>query len=441
MLFKTSPRLRRFLYTAFAFCLAGFAAARAGAQGQSAFDRMMELNRSGQWDEAARLAGEFLAAAAAKPRAEVCQARWSLAYSQARLAREADALASLAAYDRDCKGLPASANWLDREVARLRAELRPHTAPPVRDDGFWRSAEPRMVGVRPDALAEHRELCMRSAADACLVIRKGRIVQEFYSPRYRTPMMAMSSTKSVTGLLVGMLFDDGRIKSIDDPVCKYVPEWCSGRRGKVTIRHLLSMTSGLPRMFEDGVGYASDKNAFVVGLEPSAEPGTAWAYSNEGVQLLSPLLDKAAGEPIQDYARRRLFGPLGMRETRLHLDPKGHAWTYADMETTARDFARLGLLMLGGGVWEGKRIVSRDWVEQSTKPSQTFAPYYGLLWWLVESPRGYAAVGNLDTNLYVFPEEELVVVRMQSKPKEGAASYSREAPTLFRKLVERADAR
>jgi CubicO group peptidase (beta-lactamase class C family) len=72
-------------------------------------------------------------------------------------------------------------------------------------------------------------------------------------------------------------------------------------------------------------------------LSLSTDPGTTWVYSNEGVQLLSPILDAAAGEPIQDYAARRLFEPLGMEHTQLKIDSAGHAWTYADMETTPRD--------------------------------------------------------------------------------------------------------
>src|SRR5438034_5933516 len=107
-----------------------------------------------------------------------------------------------------------------------------------------------------------------------------------------------------------------------------------------------------------------------------------------------------------------------MRETRLHLDERGHAWTYADMETTPRDFARLGVLMLNRGPWQGRRVVGEAWVQRSTEPSQDFNRRYGLLWWLIEAPQGYSARGYLDTNLYVFPAHELVVVRMQSRPVE-----------------------
>jgi CubicO group peptidase (beta-lactamase class C family) len=307
------------------------------------------------------------------------------------------------------------------------------------DDGYWKTIDPAAAGLNVTAFAAHQALCERTGADACLVVYHGRIAQEWYSARYTVPMYAMSSTKSVAGLLVGMLIDDGRIKSIDEPVCAFIVTWCSGLRAKVTLRHLLSMTSGLPMMRDSSVGFVTDKDAYVMNLMPVSEPGTTWAYSNEGAQLLSPILDKAAGEPIQDYARKRLFGPLGMRETRLHVYPD-HAWTYADMETTARDFARLGLLMLGRGMWQGHRIVSERWLALSTRPSQTLNPRYGLLWWIDPEIRGFAAHGHLDTDLHIIPDLDLVIVRMQLKPVPGVGegTYEREGLRLFRTLVDTA---
>ena len=415
----------------------------AAARQETALAKMMELNRNGDWVEAERLAREFLAAGGQKPVAQRCEALFNLAYSQTRLQRLAEASATLAAFDKDCKSLPAGLGWLSAEIVRLRSEVSAKPGPmraaqgptPAREDDFWQTADAVSLGLNVEALKRHAALCERTGADACLVVYKGKIVQELYGTRYKAPMMAMSSTKSVTGLLVGMLLDDGKLKSVDEPVCNYVKEWCAGQKAKVTLRHLLTMTSGLPRMFEDGVGYVADKNPFVIRLPLATEPGAAWAYSNEGVQLLSPILDRAAGEPIQDYARRRMFEPLGMTATKFHLDEKGHAWTYADMETTPRDFARLGVLMLNKGVWRGRRVVSESWVEQSTKPSQALFPGYGLLWWLLDDPKGYAALGNLNTNLYVFPDKELVVARMQSKPINPEKPYHPEALAIFKQLT------
>ena len=411
-------------------------AGAATAQEVSTLTQITALNRSGKWEQAAQSAQSFLNANPEKSLDEQCQARFGLIYAETRLGRTAQAQTNLATYERKCQSA-ATPQWLQREIAKLRDELSlQKPVQPMRKDGFWQKGDAAALEMNASALENHQRLCERTGADACLVIRRGKIVQEFYSDRYRVPMMAMSSTKSITGILVGMLIDDDKIKSIDEPVCAYISEWCAGARGKVTLRHLLAMTSGLPRMFEDGVGFVSDKNEFVIKLSPTAKPGTEWAYSNEGVQLLSPILDKAAGEPIQDYARKRLFEPLGMSETRLHLDSKKHAWTYADMETSARDFARIGLLMLNKGVWGKRRIISAKWVEQSTKPSQNLSSDYGLLWWLYKNPAGFGAQGYLDTNLYVFPKQELIIVRMQSKPIERQTPYAKEALPLFTQLVQ-----
>lgn len=420
-------------------------APRAAAQEASPIDRVMELNRNNEWEQAAQLAQSFLDTGGARPLAERCQAYASLAYSHTRLDRITEAQATLTTYDRTCRPLPRD-NWLHGFAARIRQEINARTAParraslmspprrPVKDD-FWQIANTASLAKSQPALERHKRLCERTNADACLVVHQGKIIQELYSARYREPIMAMSSTKSVTGLLVGMLIDDGKIKSMDEPVCTYISEWCAGRKAKVTLRHLLTMTSGLPERTTSGVGFEGDKNPFVIAQPVEHEPGTVWAYSNEGVQLLSPILDKAAGEPIQDYARKRLFEPLGMRHTRLHLDEKGHAWTYGDMYTTARDFARIGVLMMNKGMWDKRRIVSESWVEQSTKASQALNPRYGLLWWLFNSPKGYGALGYLETNLYVFPERDLIVVRIQQKPGPQQLNYEWDALPLFNRLV------
>lgn len=403
----------------------------------------MALNRAGRWAEAAEAARGILAKPAATP-ASHCEARTNLASALSRLGRSDEARVEVAAYERACAALPAD-HWSRAAVARARADLTsggarargtPSAAPavgsPAADD--WRLASPAALRMDTAALAEHRRLCQQSGADACVVVHRGSLVDEWYGPRYAEPIGAMSSTKSVTGLLAGMIVGDGKL-SPDHPVSRYIPEWRAGAEGGVTVRHLLSMTSGLPD-FPPGareVGSVTDKEAFAFGLGLVARPGAAWAYSNDGAFLLSPLLDRAVGEPIEEYARRRLFGPLGMRNTRLHVYPNGQAWTHADMKTTPRDMARLGQLMLNGGRWGGVQIVPEEWVRESVRASQPHNPRYGLLWWLV--PGGYAAFGYLDTNVYVFPEWDLVVVRMQSKPVEGATRYEPAAYDLFARMT------
>jgi CubicO group peptidase (beta-lactamase class C family) len=173
---------------------------------------------------------------------------------------------------------------------------------------------------------------------------------------------------------------------------------------------------------------------------PAVTPGTRWAYSNEGAQLLSPILDRAAGEPIQRYAERRLFGPLGLRDTRFQADARGHAATYANLTTTPRDLARIGVLVARHGRWQGRQLGPGALIDSLVRPSQPFEPRYGMLWWRLaqDGTVAYVTRGSLATNMYVFPAQDVVVVRMQSRrlPESPHLSYEPAALPLFRALLQ-----
>lgn len=282
-------------------------------------------------------------------------------------------------------------------------------------DDFWQRIDPVSIGINVRALADHEELARLSGADGVLVVYRGRIISEWYSDRYDEPMGTMSSVKSIAALLAGLLIADGKIDSLADPVSKYLPGWEEGLCGEVTLKHLLSMTSGLPEFRQGGrgVGFAPDKNAFVIGLTPDTTPGLEWRYSNEGTQLLSPILEAAAGVPLHEYAQKRLFEPIGMSGTSLKVID-GQTITYADANTTLRDFARLGILMLNSGRWEGVQVIPSDWVQACIIPGDV-NPDYGYLWWLETSPGSFSMRGYLNTSVYVFPDHDLVLARMQRK--------------------------
>lgn len=167
----------------------------------------MELNRSGEWEQASQLAVDFLRTGAARPLVEQCHAYASLAYSQTKLGRGPQALGTLNHFDKECRKLPPG-NWLPGFAARIRKELaapplapnpmRPGRRPQTRPDASWQTANnPVSLGIDTQALGQRRRLCERTGADACLVVRKGKIVQELYSARYRAPMYAMSSVESL----------------------------------------------------------------------------------------------------------------------------------------------------------------------------------------------------------------------------------------------------
>ena len=446
------PKRRSLGARVIAISLIAAVASRATAQDGGIAEKILELNRRGKWSEAASLAKQSLAdQSSLSDSGPVCSIRAELVYALTRLKNREAAYAELSDFDDHCSNSKIDVG-MTAEISQLRRVLATGMSDSIatepagnnqrsssNNDAFWRVGDPVALGMNAKALDEHRALCQRTGADACLVVFRGQIVQEWYSDSYRRPAYAMSTTKSITGILVGLLVDDGRIQSLDETVCGYISLWCTGIRRMVTVRHLLTMTSGLPRMRDSGVGFVRDKDPFVIHLSPTSQPGSVWSYSNEGAQLLSPILDRAAGEPIQKYAQRRLFNPIGMADTRLHLDDRQHAWTYADMETTPRDLARVGLLMLNNGKWRGRQIVSKRWVESSTRPSQKLNPDYGLLWWLHDDPPGFAGHGHLDTDLHIFPTLGLVVIRMQAKPVPGVpeGTYDVQALPIFKTMVSR----
>ena len=292
----------------------------------------------------------------------------------------------------------------------------------------WPEADPGAMGLDTTALAEHAALCEASAAVACLVAYRGHIVQEWKAPDYDYgPYIGIASaTKSVTALLVGMLIGDGAIGSVDDPVSRYIPEWQAGADSSVTLRQLLTMTAGLGQLrpFESMLA-APDATSFVLGLPLAGSPGQHWSYSNEGVQLLSPLLERAAGMPLAAYARERLLGPIGARWSRFDVDEYGNTLTPGGMEVTLRDFARIGQLVANEGRWNGEPVVPASWIEALGTPTPQ-NPGYGLLWWLDAESDALAAVGDGDRVLLVLPEDDLVAVRLQriaTIPGTASASY------------------
>ena len=395
------------------------AATPAWAQGEA-----LRLIQTGRWDQARQLAADALADAD-RPAVERCEWGLYLAAAHLRLGQEPAARDAFRASERACTALPA-VTWLRGYRDELAADLAPPPPPTVRPGDGWTLGDPAALGVDTTALALHLALCQSSRADACLVAVRGQIVQEWYGPEYREPMLTGSVVKSWTGLLAGLLVADGAL-ALDDPTARWVPEWTAGAQGGVTVRHLLTMSAGLDIRPQGGVGSAAggDKAAFVFGLPLDWAPGTRWEYSNEGALLLSPILARAAGVPLQDYARDRLFGPLGMTDTRLKVDAAGTAWTEGDAETTLRDFAKPAQLVAAEGVWDGRQVVLADWVRTMTAASAT-NPRYGMLWWRVEtSDRTLVMASGHPGNLYLIdPVSDVVLVRMQKAPRAETQRYA-----------------
>jgi CubicO group peptidase (beta-lactamase class C family) len=245
------------------------------------------------------------------------------------------------------------------------------------------------AGVDEAALAALIEEARASDSDALVVLRDGKVVVEEYFGRPQGPIETMSATKSVVSLAVGLLLDDGKLRSLDQPVADFFPEWRQGRKQRITVRHLLDHTSGLQNQPTTEEIYRSpDFVKLALAAELTSEPGAVWSYNNKAVNLLAGVVQAASGERMDRYLQRRLFQPLGITDATWTLDSAGNPHGMSGLQIRPADFARLGQLLLQGGVWEGRRLLSQAWIDTSTlKASQSFNPGNALLWWRVGGKR------------------------------------------------------
>jgi CubicO group peptidase (beta-lactamase class C family) len=319
--------------------------------------------------------------------------------------------------------------------------------PPVEYPGrAWDAVAPADVGLDGATLDAVRADLEGSASDCVIVIKDGRIAYETtwndVSPD--KDQIVWSVSKSLTSLLVGIAAHDGRL-NVDQPAADFVEEWRGTPAAAVTIRHLLSMTSGRHFDFETDFvvlpTQAEDQTAFSIGLAQDAPPGTVWQYSNSAVQVLDRVISVATGTPTIDYARQKLFDPVGVEATWLQ-DKAGHPWTYGGATMSCRDLARIGYLMLHEGRWREQQVVPEAWVHESTRPSQELRRNYGLLWWLnvPENPPppgraddvqsgdrvpgladdAYFARGLNGQFITVIPDDDTVVIRTGDSPVDRA---------------------
>lgn len=272
---------------------------------------------------------------------------------------------------------------------------------------------------------------------AFLIIQRDTIVYEKYFRGYteQSIVPSFSMAKSVTSILIGCAIDDGLIKSVDEPVTHYIPELKKNGFDKVTIRHLLQMTSGI-RFNESYVNPFGDAASFYYGLnlrksvkkmKLKSEPGKKFDYVSGNTQLLGLVLERALQEKtITSYLQEKLWTPLGMEfDASWSIDRKkeGLEKTFCCLNARARDFAKIGRLYKNKGNWNGQQIVSRQWVEESTRLdiSEGSARFYQYQWWMPTPGEDFMAEGILGQFVYVHPTKDLIIVRLGKK--EGKADW------------------
>jgi CubicO group peptidase (beta-lactamase class C family) len=261
-------------------------------------------------------------------------------------------------------------------------------------------------------------------ASGVLVIKDGKIVLERYGlgRTEKDRWTSFSVAKSVTSTLIGAAIKDGKIKSLDDKVTRYIPEMKGSAYDDVTVRQLITMTSGVKwnesytdpnsdvakvglSILEPGVNPVV---SYMRKLPREAAPGAKFVYKTGETDLAGIVLSNAVGKPLADYLSEKVWRPYGMEQDGIWVeDVAGHERGGCCISMTLRDYGRIGQFMLDHGVIDGKPVVPAGWTEDATSKHVTEPPY-GYFWWII--PGGYEAEGIFGQTMSVFPKEHLVVV-------------------------------
>lgn len=306
----------------------------------------------------------------------------------------------------------------------------------------------RIAAADVDAAMTHLRIA------GLLVVQDGKIRLERYALNYGPSgrWTSFSVAKSFTSTLVGAAIRDGYIRSINDPVTRYVPDLAGGGYDGVTIRQLLTMTSGVKwnedytdpnsdvaRMFSEAVPAGRDPTVWYMRKLPrESAPGTKWVYKTGETNLIGVLVERATRKSLADYLSEKVWKPWGMeRDAFWMTNPAGSEVSGCCLSVSLHDYARMGLFALSGG----KGVVPDGWFAQATTnqvpiPKDEGGFGYGYQWWTMPGGR-FAALGIFGQSIMVDPAKKLVVVMSGSWPTATGEKLSA-ARTGFWKKIEAA---
>lgn len=274
-----------------------------------------------------------------------------------------------------------------------------------------------------------------SGTTSFLVIQNDDILYEWYGNGYERDSLvtSFSVAKSFVSALIGFAIDDGYISSEDDPITKYIPELLQKdeRFSEITIKHLLTMTSGIhyekdgPPWGDDMLTYyAVDMRKSALSVQIDEAPGKTFKYNNYNPLLLGLIIERTTGKAVTAYLEEKVWSQLGMEypgSWTIDSEQSGFEKMQVGINARAVDFAKLGRLYLNAGNWNGKQVLSSDWIKKSTQidKAHDFSDDYKYLWWV--NANGYSAKGAFGQYIYVFPKQNMIIVRFGLRNELGDA--------------------
>ena len=288
------------------------------------------------------------------------------------------------------------------------------------------------------------EFLEATSTSALLVIQDGKIVHEIYrnGSSEQTRFISFSMAKSLLANMVGIAIEEGKISGVDAKVVDYLPDWKGTAYAEVTLLDLLQMRSGIDwlEVYEFGsdtqltevhdnalvaynyrwCDYAKDR------AKKATDPGSVFNYSTLDTSVLGCVLEAAVGMKGADYMSQKVWQPAGMEADGFYLldgpDSVGREFFGAGFNATLRDYGRVGLMMLNGGVANGTQVVPADWVKVSTTAPEGSGLAdeaenlgYGYQWWTVAGTNAYSAYGLFNQHIYINPDTKTVIVKLAAQ--------------------------
>jgi CubicO group peptidase (beta-lactamase class C family) len=321
-------------------------------------------------------------------------------------------------------------------------EMPNRQIPAFYPDPWVESANYGSTRLSQEALEYHKN----NESVSFVVIHRDSLLHEQYWDGFheKSKSNSFSMAKSIVSLLVGIAIDEGKLESVDKPVYFYLPQYRDGEGEKLTIEHLLTMSSGIdfdehylnPFAFPARANYGDDLEFLLTNYKVTEEPGVYYEYKSGNTQILAMLVSGSMRRPLAHLAGEYVWGKIGAEHFALwSLDHEdGMEKAFCCINATARDFARIGKLYKDHGQWNGEQIVDSAYVAASIQPSGTLNKdgslntTYGYQWWMGDH-KGldfFFMRGIKGQYVLVVPEKDLIVVRMGRKRDNG--TYERPHP-------------
>jgi CubicO group peptidase (beta-lactamase class C family) len=294
----------------------------------------------------------------------------------------------------------------------------------------WASTTPEEQNMSSAVLDEMMQYIEDSGAPigSLVVTRNGYIVKEQYWNYYtaNTTHQIFSCTKSFTGTLIGIALKQGFIDNVSQRVLDFFPDMTiqnmDSRKGNMTLEDVLTMTTGLdwnewnnsysdPQNMYNQMFYSPNPVQFFLNLPMAYDPGTHWVYTTGASHLLSAIIQRVTNMTTREFAEEYLLRPLNITIGGWNVDPQGINNGGTQLYISARGMAKLGLLYLNNGTWDGQEILTQDYVAHATAPqvSAALGFDYGYQWWIDTSNGFFSARGSEGQYILVSPEYNVVI--------------------------------